>query len=112
MTYSLEDLLPADILQPRVQVLDPRLDVFQLVLVRALDNAALADSHIQGKLDTAVGVGGAQPATLAAVGGGSEADLVVASLGCGEGETTTRAALLRYYTVVVVKELLFRTELV
>lgn len=107
ITYSLEDLLPADVLQARVQVLDPRLDVHQLVLVGTLDNARLADCHVEAKLDAAVRVGGAVPTRLAAVGRREEADHVVAGLVGGESEAATGAALLRNYTVIVVKEFLF-----
>lgn len=108
-TYPLEDLLSADILQSRVQVLDPRLNVLKLVLISALDDARLANGHVKGQLDAAVDVGGTQPAGLAAVGRGGKADLVVAGLVGSEGEAAAGAALLRYYAVVVVKELLFST---
>lgn len=106
-THPLEDLLSADILQSRVQVLDPRLNVLKLVLISAFDDARLANGHVQGQLDATVDVGGAQPASLATVGRGGEADLVVAGLVGGEGEAAAGAALLRYYAVVVVEELLF-----
>lgn len=83
----------------------------KLVLVGALDNARLSDGHVQSQLDAAVRVGGAQPACLATVGGGSEADLVVTSLGCGEREAATGTTLLRNYTVVAAEELLFSSLL-
>lgn len=67
VTYSLEHLFPADILQARVQILDSGLNVHQLVFVRALNHTGLADSHVKGQLDAAVRVGGAEPARLAAV---------------------------------------------
>lgn len=66
--YSLENLFPADVLKTRVEVLDSRLDVHQLVLIRALNHAGLADSHVESELDAAVGVRSAKPARLAAVG--------------------------------------------
>lgn len=68
LSYSLENLFPADVLKTRVEVLDSRLDVHQLVLVRAFNHAGLADSHVESQLDAAVGVRSAKPARLAAVG--------------------------------------------
>jgi len=53
-TYSLEDLFPPDVLQPRVQVLDFLHQRLDLVLVRALDSARLSDRHVQRELDCAV----------------------------------------------------------
>jgi hypothetical protein len=54
MSYPLEDLFPPDVLQPRVQVLDPLRERLDLVLVGALDLARLANSHVQRELDGAV----------------------------------------------------------
>lgn len=107
VSYSLKYLFPADVLKTRVEVLDSRLNVHQLVLVRTLDHAGLADSHVEGQFDAAVGVGVAQPARLAAVGRGSEADLMVAGLVGRKGKLAARGTLLCYDTVVVVEELLF-----
>jgi len=103
ISYSLENLFPANVLKTRVEVLYSRLNVHQLVFIRALDHAGLADSHVEGQLDAAVEVGGAQPARLAAVRRGSEADLVVASLVGRKGEFAAGGTLLCYDTVVVVE---------
>ena len=54
LTYSLENLFPPNILQPRVQVLDLLHQRLNLVLVRALNPARLANRHIQGELDGAM----------------------------------------------------------
>ena len=108
MTYSLEDLFPPDVLQPRVQVLDPRLDILKLILIGALNHTTFADSHVQGQFDAAVRVGRAQPARLAALGLGSEADLVVARVGSCEGEAARRRTFLGNDTVVTVEDLLGR----
>lgn len=54
MSYPLEDLFPPDVLQPRVQVLDPLRQRLDLVLVGALNLARLANSHVQRELDGAV----------------------------------------------------------
>jgi hypothetical protein len=54
VSYPLEDLFPSDILQPRVQVLDLLYQRLDLVLVRALNLACLANGHIQCELDGAM----------------------------------------------------------
>lgn len=53
-TYSLEDLFPPYVLQPRVQVLDFLHERLDLVLIRALDSARLANRHVQRELDGTV----------------------------------------------------------
>lgn len=106
-TYSLEDLLAPDILQTRVEVLDPLGDVLELALVGALDLAGLADGEVEGELDAAVGVGGVQPALAAAVAAWREAEPVVARVGRREGEAPRGRAPLRDYSVVVVEDFLF-----
>ena len=45
-TYSLEDLLPSDVGQPRVQLLDLGHDIVDLALVLALNLACGADGHV------------------------------------------------------------------
>ena len=54
LTYPLENLLPPDILQPAVQVLDLLRDIINLALVRALNLACLPDRHVQREFDSAV----------------------------------------------------------
>jgi hypothetical protein len=54
MPYSLEDLFPPYVLQPRVQVLNPLRKRLHLVLVGALDLARLANGHVQREFDGAV----------------------------------------------------------
>ena len=53
-TYSLEDLFPPHVLQPRVQVLDFLHQCLDLVLVGALDPARLSNRHVQSELDCTV----------------------------------------------------------
>jgi len=53
-TYTLENLLPSDIVESRVQVLDPLGQVVHLALVAALDLARLADGEVNVELDAAV----------------------------------------------------------
>lgn len=106
MTYPLENLLPPNIIQPRIQVPHARGQVLHLGLVAALEGAGLANGDIQGQADAAVGLGGGQPAGAAAVGRGREAELVVAGVGGGEGELARGAAALGDDAVVVVEDFL------
>lgn len=53
-THPLEHLLPADIPQPSIQVLDPRCNVLHLALVLALERARLANGKVEVKPDPAV----------------------------------------------------------
>lgn len=62
MTYSLENLLPPNILQPVVQILGPRRQILQLALVGTFNRARLADGHVQRQLDPAIRVVNRQPA--------------------------------------------------
>lgn len=105
-TYPLVDLLPPDVPQTEVEVLDARGEVLELGLVGALDLVGLADDEIQRQLDAAVGRRRGQPARAARVGVGREAQLVVARLGGGEGEAAGRRAPLGDDAVVVVEDFL------
>ena len=102
-THSLEHLLSANILQPRVEVPDALRDILDLALVGALNLAGLADGHVEAELDATIGCRGAQPSLAAAGGGGREADLVLARLSCVEGEPAARGASLGYHAVIVVE---------
>lgn len=106
-TYPLEDLLPLDVVQARVEVLDALGDVLQLALVGALDLAGLADGQVQGQLDAAVGVRGVQPVLAAAVAARGEAEAVLAGLVRREGEAAGRRAALGDDPVIVVEDFLF-----
>lgn len=110
-TYTLKHLLPPDVIQPRVQVLDPGGQVGNLGLVAAVDGRGLADGHVEGEADATVGLGHAQPGGAAAGGGGGEADFVVAGFGGGEGEFARGAAALGDDAVVVVEDFLGGTKL-
>src|SRR5438105_4810 len=102
--YSLKDLLPPDIVETRIQVLDARRQVLELVLVRALDGARLADGHVERQADAAVGVGEGQPVGAAAVGRGRKADLVVACGGGGKRKFARGGAALGDDAVFVVED--------
>lgn len=103
-SLTLKHLLPPDVIQPRVQVLDPGGQVGNLGLVAAVDGRGLADGHVEGEADATVGLGHAQPGGAAAGGGGGEADFVVAGFGGGEGEFARGAAALGDDAVVVVED--------
>ncbi len=105
-TNPLEDLLPPHVVQPGVQVLDPRRDVLELVLVRAVELARLADDEVEVEADAAVDVALREPVGLARGRGRGEAELVLARVGGGEGEAAGVGAALGDYAVVVVEDLL------
>lgn len=107
-TYTLEDLLPPDVVQARVEVFDPLGQVVHLALVAALDLARLANGEVEVEPDAAIGIVRRQPALAAAAAGRGEADLVVARLGGVEGEAAVRIAPLRDHSVVIVEEFLLR----
>lgn len=106
-TYTLEDLLAADVLQAGVEVADAADEVLHLGLVGALDLARLADGQVQLQPDAAVGAQHAQPVLAPAAARRREADPVLARVRRAEREPPRRAAPLRYHAVVVVEELLF-----
>jgi len=103
LTFTLEDLLPANILQASVQVLDARRNVLELVLVGAFDLAALADGKVKCKADAAVVRVKREPAGTARGGRRGEAERVVAGVGSREGEAARCLATLGDYAVVVVE---------
>lgn len=106
VTHALEDLLPPDIVQSGVEVLDARSDVLELRLVGALNLIGLANDQIENQLDAAVGVAGGQPPGAARCRRGREADLVVAGLVRRESEAARGGAALVDDTVTVIKDLL------
>lgn len=102
-TNPLVHLLPANIMQTRVQILDALHDILHLVLVLGLDLACLANGHVKGDLDSALGTG--QPSTSLSIGVSREADLVLASVGGSESEAARVVLALGDDTVVVVEGL-------
>lgn len=105
MTYPLKDLLPANILQPGIEVLDLLHDIQDLPLIRTLDGAGLADGQVEVQLDASDRLPSAQPTAGPPGGRRGEADLVVAGVGGAEGEATCARAALGYDAVVVVEGL-------
>lgn len=59
--YSLEHLLPADVVKSVMQVPDAASNILQLVLVVALDLASLTNDQVELELDATVGVGSREP---------------------------------------------------
>lgn len=111
LTYALEDLLPPNIRQPAIQLLDFGDNVVDFTLVFALDLARLANGHVDGELDAAArhaGVGEPSADTDGRGAGRREAYPVVAGIRGGEGEFrgfVRGGGLLVYNTVVIVEGL-------
>lgn len=102
-TYPLENLLPPDILQSSIQILDLADNVADLALVAALDGAGLTNGHVELEPDVSGWLAAHQPALGRGHVGRGEADAVVAAVGSAEGEATFGGAALGYYAVVVVE---------
>lgn len=103
LPLALEDLFALHILQASVQVAHLLDDVFDLVLVRALDLGGVTDSHVELKLDAARGLAGEEEAAGRGHVGGCEAEAVVAGVGGGEDEFAAGLGALGDDTVVVVE---------
>lgn len=54
-SYTLENLLPLNIVKPCIKVLDSIADRLELILVGALDLVGLADDEIESQTNTAIG---------------------------------------------------------
>lgn len=104
LPLTLEDLFPPNIVESCVEVLDAASNVFDLVLVGALELAGLADGEVQVETDAAVGVVDAEPAVAARGGAGGKAKLMVAGIGGGKGEAAGAGTTLGDNAVVVVKD--------
>lgn len=105
LTYTLENLLAANVVQAVVEVLDAGGNVGDGVLVGAL-NLVGANDHVELELDAAVGGAGREPGRAARGGRGHEADLVVAGLVRGKVEVAGGGAGLGDDAVVVVEDFL------
>ena len=106
----MEDLFPPDVLQPRVQVPDLLHQRLDLVLVRALDPAGLANRHVQCELDCAVHAGAQPAATTARYILGCHADPMLAAVGSAESEAALGATSLGNNAVVVIECLFYGNE--
>lgn len=100
----MKHLLPPNILQPPIQILDLLHDILDLALIRALQRAGLANGQVQGQLDPVARRQRGEPAPAGRRG--REAQLVVARVGGREGEAPGRGALLGDHAVVVVEDFL------
>jgi hypothetical protein len=61
LSLTLENLLPSDISQTGVEVLNTRSNILNLALVAALNLVGLADYEVERELDATVGVLGREP---------------------------------------------------
>jgi hypothetical protein len=102
----LKDLLPPNILQPPIQILNLLNDIMDLSLIRRVQRAGLADGQVQLELDAAHVREGVEPAASARRRRRREADLVLAGPVSCEGEFPGCSPLLRYYAVVFVENFL------
>jgi len=60
-SFSLENLLPSNILQPGVQIPNLLHDIFDLALIGALDLTGLSNSQVKTHLHAAHGMAASQP---------------------------------------------------
>ena len=103
-THPLENLLPPNIAQTSIQILDLPHKILHRPLIRALDRARLPNSHIKLHLDRA------HLNTTDHVAPGRvpvrrrKAQTVLAAVRGGEGEAALPGALLRDDAVVVVED--------
>lgn len=103
-TYPLKNLLPSNILQPSIQILNLLHNILNLPLIRTLNIARLPNRKVESKFDPAL----VAPEPRPALGGRAlrrEADLVLARVGRGEGEAALARTPLRHDLVVVVEDL-------
>lgn len=105
-THTLEDLLPTNIAQATIQILDSLHNILYLALVGALNGTRVANRHVEGELDAAIRLEGREPATRAGCRLWCEADTVFTRVGSSKGEAATGRALLVDDAVVVVKDFL------
>lgn len=106
----MEYLLPLDILQPRVQVLDSLDNIGNLILILALDLARLSDGQVKMELDIS-GIA-REPAMIVAGMRCPKAETVLTGVAGSEGETAGRRTLLVHDSVVIVKNFLWIVRIV
>lgn len=99
----MEYLLPPDILQPAVQILDLLRNLTQFPLVRTLNRARLPNRQIQRQFHLSVPLPLAQPASRRGASR-READAVLAGVGGAEGEFARVGAFGVDDAVVVVED--------
>lgn len=85
MTYALEHLFSTDILQSPIEILDLLHDVLHFILILTFNLARLSNGNVKGYFDATCGCTG-EPATGHRVRVRGQADLVLASVSCGESE--------------------------
>jgi hypothetical protein len=101
-TYTLENLLSADILKTSAEILHALNNIRKLVLIPALNGGSLSDGEVEVESDT-VGVG-REPSGIRLVRG-PETDTVLAGIGSSEGKATLVGTLLVHDTMVIVEGL-------
>jgi len=108
-TYPLKHLLPPNILQPRIQILDLLHNALNLALITTLNLAALSNGQIQSQFDISQHLAAHGPPAGGRVRG-LETDLVVSGVVGNEGEFTGGGTALGDDAVVVVKDFVDEDE--
>lgn len=101
-TYTLENLLSADILKASAEILHALNNIGKLILISALNGGSLSNGEVKVESDT-VGMG-REPSGVRLVRG-PETDTVLAGIGSSEGEATLVGTLLVHDTMVIVEGL-------
>lgn len=103
LSFSLKDLLPPNILQPRVQISYFLHDLADLIFVRAFDLRCFANGHVEFEFDAADLRAAEEEARSCWDVGWCETEAVLAGIGGGEGEFAGGLAALGDDAVVVVE---------
>lgn len=90
-------------MQATIEILHTLHNIRHLVLVLGLNLAGLANRHIQGDLDSTLGI--RQPPASLDIRLSQETDLVLASISSSKGEATRVVLALGDDTVVIVEGL-------
>ena len=108
MPYPLEHLLPTNIVQPTIQVLDLLHNILHLPLILQLNVACLANRHVQRHPDRLRSTRQPAPGRTAPLG--SQTDLMLTSISGGEREAARVAVTLGDDAVVIVEDLVDGNE--
>lgn len=102
-THPLVNLLPPNIMQTTIEILHTLHNIRHLILVLGLNLACLANGHIQGDLDSTLGI--RQPPASLDIGLSQETNLVLASISSSKGEAAGVVLALGDDTVVIIEGL-------
>lgn len=103
-THSLKYLLPLDIMQSRIQILDSLHNIWNLPFICALDRACLSCSQVQRQLDSPNRHSRGEPAVRGSRMRRCETDPVVSRVGSTESEAAFRGTSSVDNAVVVIED--------